>query len=83
MLSRLTKSIGLFAATVAMIGLEGCVQTVEDDNYQFASCDNRLNRPVISANSRGEYDASAVNTQQIGCAGAKRTFEIIAERAGG
>lgn len=78
------SSLRIFAATLAMVALEGCVHTAEDDNdYHFASCDNRLNRPVISANSRGEYDASAVNTQQIGCAGAKRTFEIIADRAGG
>lgn len=76
--------ITAFAALFATVALEGCVQTVENDNPHFASiadrCDNRLNRPVIVANGRGRYDAQAVNTQEIGCAGSKRTFEIIAAR---
>lgn len=73
--------------TIASVAILGACQTMEDDyglpiNSIAERCDNRLNRPVISASANGSYSAAPVNTQSVGCAGTSRTFEIIADRAG-
>jgi hypothetical protein len=77
-------SLKTYAALALSVWGAGCMQTVEDDyGFDLASCDDRLNRPVLSASSNGDYRASPVNTQTMKCAGTNRTFEIISERAGG
>jgi hypothetical protein len=78
-------SLKTYAALALSVWGAGCMQTYEED-YGLdlaSSCDDRLNRPVLSASSNGSYSAAPVNTQTIKCAGTNRTFEIISERTGG
>lgn len=74
--------------TIASVAILGACQTMEDDyglpiNSIAERCDNRMNRPVVSASANGSYSAAPVNTQSVGCAGTTRTFEIIGDRTGG
>lgn len=74
--------------TIASVAILGACQTMEDDygldmTAISQRCDNKLNRPVVSASANGSYSAAPVNTQSVGCAGTTRTFEIIGDRTGG